>query len=266
MWISNVDRHTLNHDRRRGRGQISSFLTSFPWVLSNLDKQTPVLEARMFMSVDLLCIMVWLIESMRSICFWKMNWLEWSGLGSRHQFHWWHRSFFMVWNVFTQFQLKHIHDLHELNHLHFHLHHFNQLWFLAMLQFFVPLVFHIVNHFHQFHLNQIHDWHELNHTHFQVHHFNQLLFHPMLKFFVQNVFHVVIHFHPFHLNQIHDWSELNHLHFHIHPFNQLWFHVMFNSSMVLPFAIWDYHQSRLKMGTMYLVLRMIFWLIFFVTS
>jgi hypothetical protein len=74
------------------------------------------------------------------------------------------------------FHLNQIQDWNELDHLHFHIPHFNQLWFHEVLKFFVYHVFQDVNHFHQFHLNQIHNGNELNHLHFNVSHFNQLRF------------------------------------------------------------------------------------------
>jgi hypothetical protein len=55
VLLSNDDRRSLNCDCDLHRGRISSFLTSLPWLLTHLDKEMPVLEAPMFMSVDLLC-------------------------------------------------------------------------------------------------------------------------------------------------------------------------------------------------------------------
>jgi hypothetical protein len=63
--------------------------------------------------------------------------------------------------------LNQIHTWHELNHLHFHLHHFNQFWFQAMLKFLYQNVFQIVNH---------------------LHHFNQFWFQVMLTFLDRHVF------------------------------------------------------------------------------
>jgi hypothetical protein len=75
---------------------------------------------------------------------------------------------------FHQSHLNQIHTWHELNLMHFHLHHFNQFWFQGMLKFLDQNVLNLVNHFHQSHLNQIQNWHELNQKHFMNHHFNQL--------------------------------------------------------------------------------------------
>jgi hypothetical protein len=76
------------------------------------------------------------------------------------------QNVFHLVNHFHQSHLNQFHSWHELNRVHFHLHHFIWFWFQGMLKFFVQNVFQIANHFHQSHLNQINTWHESNRMRF----------------------------------------------------------------------------------------------------
>jgi hypothetical protein len=98
---------------------------------------------------------------------------------------------FQIVSHFHQSHLNQIRTWHELNRLHFHLHHLNQSWFQGMLKFLDHDFVHVVTHFDQLDLNQIHTWHELNQKHFHLHHLNQFWFQAMLKFLDWNVYHIV---------------------------------------------------------------------------
>jgi hypothetical protein len=159
--------------------------------------------------------------------------------------------------------------------MHFHHHHFDQLWFhwmfvLSSVQHSAVWICWIVW------LNlgiadlsaNMHFWLMLSITNwfaaFQPRRISR--FHLTLKLLARHVFPIVNHSHQFHLNPIHDWLELNPMHFHLHHFDQLWFHWMFVLSTVQHSAVWICWIVWLNLGIADLSTNTHFWLMLLITN